>query len=410
MTYQESKDYLYGLGHELSVKKFGLSNTHTLLRALGNPEKRFFKVQIAGTNGKGSTAAFLSSITTAAGIETGLFTSPHLIEPTERIRVNDKNISTELFAKHAIKIRELSEQLVNSGKLKAVPTFFEQITAIGLSIFAEAGINLAILEVGLGGRFDATTAARAEIAVITPIDFDHTKILGNSLSKIAIEKAEIIRADSNAVLASAQQTPEALEIILNKCQVVNIAPKLIDINPDLPKLSLIGEHQKINASLAQAIAMELNQHGFIITPEHIAIGLKTAKHPGRLEMSKEILYDGAHNLAGAKVLADYLQTLDKPITLIFGAMRDKDITGISGLLFPLAEQIILTTVNQPRALTAAEITQLLPEQANYKFIHLTNSVSEALKKAKQIGNGTQIVVTGSLYLVGEAQKLMQNHG
>ena len=182
MNFQESVNYLYILGNEVLAMKLGLESTEKLLAALGNPQKNFFKIQIAGTNGKGSTCAFLDSICRWAGIETGLTTSPHLISITERIKINGEEISEEKFAEHATKIRRISEELVQRGELESVPTFFEQVTAIAISAFAEAKVELAILETGLGGRFDSVTATRAEIAAITPIDYDHQKILGNNLA------------------------------------------------------------------------------------------------------------------------------------------------------------------------------------------------------------------------------------
>ena len=189
MNFQESLDYLYGLGYELSVKKFGLENTFTLLNALENPEKNYLKIQIAGTNGKGSTCAFLESICIEADIKVGKYTSPHLISITERICIDGKEISEKKFAEYATVIRNVSEKLVEDGKLESLPTFFEQVTAIALQFFADEKIKIAILETGLGGRFDSTTAAKAEIVAFTPIDLDHQNILGNTLKEIASGKS-----------------------------------------------------------------------------------------------------------------------------------------------------------------------------------------------------------------------------
>ncbi len=222
MNFQESLNYLLNLGYELSVKKFGLENTIKLLAALGNPERKFLKIQVAGTNGKGSTCAFLDAICVAAGIKTGLYTSPHLVSITERIKINGEEINEEDFAQHATKIRNISEKLFESGELAALPTYFEQVTAISLSAFEAAKIELAILETGLGGRFDATTATNAEIVALTPIDFDHQDILGNTLAEIAAEKAAIIRADTIVIVAP--QPREAERIILAKCREKRVKP------------------------------------------------------------------------------------------------------------------------------------------------------------------------------------------
>jgi dihydrofolate synthase/folylpolyglutamate synthase len=218
----ESLEYLYNLGNEVLAMKLGLTSTEKLLAALGNPENNFLKIQIAGTNGKGSTCAFLDAICRNARIKTGLYTSPHLISITERIKIDGEEISETDFARHATRIRKTSEMLVASNELEAVPTFFEQMTAIAVSAFAEAKIELAILETGLGGRFDSVTATRAEIAAITPIDYDHQQILGNTLTEIAAEKAAIIRANTRVIVAP--QDNEAKRVILGKCREVGVEP------------------------------------------------------------------------------------------------------------------------------------------------------------------------------------------
>ncbi len=185
MNFSESLEYLFNLGNEVLAMKLGLENIGKLLTELGNPQKEFIKVQVAGTNGKGSTCAFLDSICVSADIKTGLYTSPHLISICERIKIGGREISEKDFASHATKVKEISEKLLEYGDLETLPTFFEQVTAIAISAFDEAKIDLAILETGLGGRFDATTATNAEIVAITPIDFDHQNILGNTLAEIA---------------------------------------------------------------------------------------------------------------------------------------------------------------------------------------------------------------------------------
>jgi len=224
VNFKESLRYLYDLGYELSVKKFGLENTRQLLAALNYPEKNYLKIQIAGTNGKGSVCAFLDSICASAGIRTGLYTSPHLISITERIKVSGAEISENDFALHAARVRETSEKLVESKELNALPTFFEQVTAIALSYFAEKKVELAILETGLGGRLDSTTATNAEIVAITPIDLDHQDILGETLTEIATEKAAIIREGAAAVVS--EQKEEAMKIILERCAKLGVEPIL----------------------------------------------------------------------------------------------------------------------------------------------------------------------------------------
>lgn len=429
MNFDESVKYLYSLGNEILAMKLGLEATETLLHALGNPEKNFLKVQVAGTNGKGSTCAFLDAICRAAQIETGLFTSPHLISITERIKIYGVEISEIDFARHATLVRELAEKLVEEKRLETVPTFFEQMTAIAVSAFAEAKIELAILETGLGGRFDSVTATRAEIAAITPIDFDHQNILGNSLAEIAAEKAAIIRGDTRVVVSP--QKREAEKVIRGKCREVGVEPiwaipnvKLIeDLGGGLLYLSFItkktnykvdfwmrGKHQWTNATLAIHVAEILRDFNFKIPKESIENGLGNAEHKGRLEFFQGILFDGAHNIAGAKALKDYLdEFIEQPVTLIFGAMRDKDLTEIAATIFSKADKLIFTKPDNPRSLDASELMNFLPAGFDAKKVFQTETVEEALRIGREnSGNGNLLCVTGSLYLVGEARKILNN--
>ena len=226
MTFEGAVQYLLGLGHETLTMKLGLRNTELLLNALDNPERAFPSVQIAGTNGKGSTAAMLDSICRAAGIRCGLYTSPHLVSITERIRVSGEAIAPEEFAACATTVRDVSEQLLRDKLIEALPTFFEQLTAIALLAFRNAGIELAILETGLGGRLDSTTAANARIVAVTQIAMDHEEYLGNTLESIASEKAAIIRPGVEAVIA--KQEPEAMSVLMQRCKEVGVVPILDD--------------------------------------------------------------------------------------------------------------------------------------------------------------------------------------
>jgi dihydrofolate synthase/folylpolyglutamate synthase len=392
MNFEESVKYLYSLGNEVSAMKLGLENPRKLLQALGNPQDNYKKIQIAGTNGKGSTCAFLDSICRQAGIKTGLYTSPHLVSITERIKIDGEEISEDDFAKYATKIREITE----TEKLHA--TFFEQMTAIALLAFAEKGVELAILETGLGGRLDATTAATAEIVAITPIDYDHQQYLGETLTEIAGEKAAIINSPNQQVVI-AKQPPEAEKVILERCRAFGIRP-ITDAGFRISdsKLGLAGKHQIENAKVAVCLAEILK-----IDKQHIINGLETATYRGRLEFYDGILFDGAHNIAGAKALHEYLEEfISQPITLIFGAMKDKQIAEMAKILFPLADELILTQIDNSRSATAEELSQF----AKRNFI-LTKNVEEALEIAKSFSENLTCL-TGSLYLVGEAQKIL-NH-
>jgi dihydrofolate synthase / folylpolyglutamate synthase len=417
MNFAESVKYLYSLGNEVSAMKLGLENPTKLFAALGNPQENYLKIQIAGTNGKGSTCAFLDSICRHANIKTGLYTSPHLISITERIKIDGAEVSEDDFAKFATKVKETTEP----EKLSA--TFFEQMTAIALLAFAEKGVELAILETGMGGRLDATTAANAEIVAITPIDYDHQQYLGETLTEIAGEKAAIIRHGTKAIIAP--QKREAEQVIKGRCREVGVEPiwattdvktKIYDeggvrivyssfktekMNYSNNLLGLEGKHQIVNASLAIGLAEILQEKSFKISELDILMGLETATHKGRLEFAGGILFDGAHNIAGAKALREYLtESIKQPITLIFGAMNDKQFAEIGQILFPIADKLILTQPDNSRSATAEELSKF----AEQDFI-LTENVAEALKLAENFPENL-ICVTGSLYLVGEAQKIL----
>src|SRR6185503_3162117 len=263
MNFREAVEYLLSLGHETLAIKLGLRNTELLLNALDNPERAFPSVQIAGTNGKGSTAAMLDSVCRAAGIKTGLYTSPHLVSITERIKVSGTEITRDEFAACATTVRDVSE------RLEALPTFFEQITAIALLAFRDAGIKLAILETGLGGRLDSTTAANANIVAITQIALDQQEYLGSTIASIAAEKAAIIRPGVRVVIGK-QRFPEALDVLLQRCKETGVTPILVnDSIKESVTLALRGRHQLENAAVAIHLAELLRETGFDIP--HAAI-------------------------------------------------------------------------------------------------------------------------------------------
>jgi dihydrofolate synthase / folylpolyglutamate synthase len=402
MSFAEAVQYLLSLGHETLAIKLGLRNTELLLAALSNPERAFPAAQIAGTNGKGSTAVMLESICRAAGIRTGLYTSPHLVSITERIRIAGVEITPEDFARHTATVRRVSEELIAREEIEALPTFFEQVTAIALVAFREARVELAILETGLGGRLDSTTAARAGIVGITGIAMDHEQYLGDTLTSIASEKAAVIRPGVTAVIG--EQSPEALDVLLKRCAEVGVEP-LLEPGRDFYKnftLSLRGAHQIQNASVAIRLAEALRRQGFSISDEQIAVGLATATHAGRLELISPFLLDGAHNPAGARALRNYLEEFEHgPLTLIFGAMSDKRLDQIAEILFPLADRLILTTVANPRSASLETLAPLAKQFARGVVIE-THSSAEAMRVAiAQTPKDGLICVTGSLYLIGE---------
>lgn len=408
MDFDETQEYLLALGNEVSAMKLGLESIRTLLTALGDPQNNYLKVQVAGTNGKGSVCAFLDSICRTAGINTGLYTSPHLVSITERIRLNGDDISGEKFATLSTHVRETSERLVAADALPAIPTFFEQVTAIALLAFAEARVELAMLETGLGGRLDATTAANAEIAAITRIDLDHQQYLGNTIEEIAAEKAAIIHSGSSVVIG--EQLPEALEVLLERGRDVEVEPIIAGGNAIVmagTRLGLRGQHQKENAEIAVALAQAL-QGPFVITEQNIAEGLANAHHPGRLEYQGKYLFDGAHNLGGAKALAAYLNEFDqRPITLLFGAMNDKPVDEILKVIVGRAERIVLTQLSNDRSYAYDDLLEAMPLDTTKEKTFVTDTVKDAIDIAQSTTPGDGIIlVTGSLYLVGEVKKLL----
>ncbi|HKR02962.1 MAG TPA: folylpolyglutamate synthase/dihydrofolate synthase family protein [Pyrinomonadaceae bacterium] len=425
--FDEALQYLLSLGHETLAIKLGLTNTERLLEALGNPQNSFPSVQIAGTNGKGSTAVMLEAMARAAGIRAGLYTSPHLVQITERIRIDDLEIDREDFARLAWRVRETSERLVSRGVLQTLPTFFEHLTAIALVAFQEAGVQLAILETGLGGRLDATTTAGAGVIAITPVALDHQEYLGETLGEIAFEKAAIIRQGVEAVIAP--QEREALDVIMERCAACGVTPRhnarlsevsgaeetgrlrvTLETSEDRYEnvlLGLRGRHQIINAQVAVTLAETLRARGHAISRADVIKGLESARHPGRLELRLvgeiEILFDGAHNPAGARALRDFLgEFVRQPVTLIFGAMRDKDLTEIAATLFPAASHLVLTQAANPRAATVETLAGLAASYFDESRLTLAPSPAHALDAALRLTPpGGLICVTGSLYLVGD---------
>jgi dihydrofolate synthase / folylpolyglutamate synthase len=431
-NFDEALSYLLSLGHETLTIKLGLANTETLLNALENPHQQFPAVQIAGTNGKGSVAVTLDSICRAAGIRTGLFTSPHLVSITERITVDGEPISQSDFARITAQVKETARELVKDGRLETLPTFFEHVTAMALLAFREAKIELAILETGLGGRLDSTTAAGAEIVAITPIAMDHEEYLGYSLAEIAAEKAAIIRPGVTAVVAP--QPKEALDVVVRRCQASGVEPgflaedsiEIVETSEDgylcidfatgrdnykEVWLGLRGRHQITNVATAIALAEALRERGFAIPREAIIHGVQTARNPGRLELWEgppRILFDGAHNPSAARALRDYLDEFVKqPVTLIFGAMRDKNLNEMAAVLSPAAAFFILTEFDNPRAASFEMLELALSDNFDRGRVTHASSADEAVRIATAVSTAESLIcVTGSLYLVGAVRQII----
>lgn len=434
MNFDEALQYLLSLGHETLAMKLGLRNTQLLLERLGNPQNAFESVQIAGTNGKGSTAVMLDSICRAGGIRTGLYTSPHLISITERIKIAGEEISSSDFAELATDVRSAADALLAQGKVQALPTFFEHLTAIGLLAFQKAGVELAILETGLGGRLDATTVAGAKTVAITPIAMDHEEYLGDTLAEIAGEKAAIIRSGVRALVGN--QDPVAVQVILDHSLEVGVVPDIVSPGVILQSVTrdgqyticlktpgneyenlligLRGRHQIENASLAVRVAEGLREKGFTISKATIYEGIEGARFSGRLELiegAPRVLLDGAHNPAGARALGHYLnEHVDAPITLVFGAMKDKKLDEIAQALFPKATQLIITAPHNSRAAEPEQLRKLAIRYLSPESIYVASHFSEALDKANEITPPSGLIcVTGSLYLVGEVKSGLNEH-
>jgi dihydrofolate synthase/folylpolyglutamate synthase len=458
MSYETAIARMYALGYELTHSpshKFDLAQMRVLLAALDNPERRFPAVLIAGTNGKGSTAATLASILQASGLRTGLYTSPHLVRINERIRINDTDIPDDDFALLHDVVDRTSERLVGEGDLPWHPSFFEMLTAMAFEYFSRRKVEIAVLEVGMGGRLDATNVVEPRVSVITDISLDHQQFLGHTISEIAREKAGVIRP--GGVVVTLPQQPHANDVIGNtildlKAKGVSAVPYVPPVSPAsdqylevisesnltakqaaerrkklisryplqvmgeqiLVETPLIGRHQLRNIALAVAAAEQLSKQGFSVTPEAIEQGIREVRWPGRFEVipatnnSPEYVLDVAHNPDGAWALRSTLSAVypDRSFTLIFGAMRDKAIREVAEIVFPLAEKVILVRADNPRAATAEDIR----EAALRISIDMENAptIASAIERAKVVtGPQGLVVITGSISVVGEGMQVLK---
>ena len=403
MNYPDSVQFLYALGNEIKSAKLGLERIRAVLEALGNPECAFRVVHVAGTNGKGSTCAMIDAGLRAAGVRTGLFTSPHLIEPTERIQIDGIPVSREAFERAFNVVHEAAEKL----ELDCHPTYFETVTAMAFWLFRKMRVNTAVVEVGLGGRLDSTNTVQPALTVITPIDFDHEAYLGHTIEAIAGEKAGILKPGVPAVFA--RQRPEAAAVLEARAAELRVPVsraeefviKDLEIDARGSRFSgivcpLAGEHQVDNAVTA---ALALRSLGVSTD------GIAETRWPGRLEHvapNPDIILDGAHNPAGARALARYIQRFygGRKLWLIYGAMRDKAIEEVAGVLFPLADELVLTAPDSARALRPEALAEFAGRG------HTEPDIETALAHAREHSTPDDVIlITGSLFLVGEARRL-----
>ncbi|MFZ2330400.1 MAG: folylpolyglutamate synthase/dihydrofolate synthase family protein [Atribacterota bacterium] len=426
-SYKEAIKYIYNL-NKYGIK-LGLKNITCLLSLFDNPHLKINIIHVAGTNGKGSTSAIIHSILQNAGFKVGLYTSPHLVSFQERMVINGEYITPEEVCSLLDRLKPAINKVAHTRGCQH-PTFFEVITTMAFLYFYEKKVDFAVMEVGLGGRMDATNVSQPLVSVITHIDFDHMDRLGNTLAEIAGEKGAIIK--QNTPVVSAEQFPEAQEVIKKiarekKSPLYNYGEEFNTtlISSQLKGnhfnyrgiynkinnlyVPLAGEFQLENTSLAIAATELLNDNGFLVTEDDIIRGVSNSRWPGRFEIISEkplVILDGAHNPNGAKQFILNLKKLvpDKKIIAVLGVFQDKDYMAILKTIVPHVNQVILTMADNPRATPTNILAEEVKNYMDDVNIFETRKVSAAIKKAFQIARQDDVIcITGSLYTVGEAK-------
>lgn len=404
--------------------KLGLDTVAMLVAALGHPERAFLPIIVAGTNGKGSVTAMVARALRAAAVGVGRYTSPHLVHLRERYAIDDVDVSDEQLDTALKAVFDAEDALLADGSLSGPATYFELTTAAAFVLFRSAGVDVAVIEVGLGGRHDATNVVRAPYAAITSIAFDHMAQLGDTLARIAAEKAGVVMP--GAVVVSGVTEPEPAAVIAEACltrgarlvlAAEDVTVDAIEIDGDTTlrletpwrrygpvTLALRGAHQVANAVVAVRLLEVLEANGIGGGREAITTGLREARWPGRLERRTlpsgvPIVLDGAHNPAGARALAQWLQASGfAPVTLVMACMRDKDVAGLLAPLLPLAAAVVATAVDFPRALPADDLAAAIKVAAPTVPVEVAATPAEAVTRAAD--RGARIAVAGSLFLVG----------
>ena len=414
-------DYLLSL--EKFGIKFGLTNIQTLVTALGNPHTHFKSILVAGTNGKGSVTAMTDLALRSAGLRVARYTSPHLVQLEERFAIDGKPVETPMLVGAIEQMRQLIDDLLAKGALDAPPTFFEVTTAIAFELFRRAHVDVAVLEVGLGGRLDATNVVQPIAAAITSIDFDHEQYLGNTLAAIAAEKAGVIRRGIPVVIGPVPS--EARDVLVSMCELsggelveadagvrvettsaggrtsIRLATPLRDYGR--VQLGLRGDHQVPNTLVAVRLLEQLERQ-LPVTAAAITAGIRDVRWPGRLQMlevpgGRRVLLDAAHNPAGAWALAGYLKReFPEPLPIVFGAMRDKDVTLMLKALLPVASEFVMTEPDSPRAHSAADLAALARKLSTSMTITLEPAPSRALQRAWT--HCPLVCAAGSIFLIG----------
>jgi dihydrofolate synthase/folylpolyglutamate synthase len=424
----ETVEWLYALQH-FGIK-LGLDNIRALLRELGHPEKALKCVHVAGTNGKGSVAAMIDAMLESSGVRSGLFTSPHLVRPNERIRIAGEDIDSDELHRRLDGMRTMIADAKEGGRLETQPSFFEVVTATALHAFEQHGLEAAVLEVGLGGRLDATNAVAADVGVIVSIALDHTKTLGPTIEKIAVEKAGIIKPGMPVVSGVVQQ--RAIDVIRQTCDRrgarwidARLEVKLVHETPSSFSLAtaraayrdlrpaLVGRHQIDNTRVAiAAFELLMERMGHEVDPEAVRQGLATMRWPGRLEWVAPddglapMLFDSAHNPAGVDALARHLvdERRGKAV-LLFGATTGKPLERLIDPLLPFVEAAVITRPPVPRGLDPEEVAELV--RSRIDAVSVAAEPRAALEVARGLaGADGYVLVTGSLYLVGHVLGLL----
>jgi dihydrofolate synthase/folylpolyglutamate synthase len=428
-SYQETIDYLFAL--QKHGIKLALSNSYQLMDLMGGPHKKFRSVHVAGTNGKGSTSAFIAAMLREAGYRVGFYTSPHLVSFTERIRINNVPISEEKVVALADRVRNAYQDPVSAGDTRALnPTFFEVTTAMAFTYFAEQHVDIAVVEVGMGGRLDSTNVITPLVSVITNIDLEHTEFLGTTLKQIAAEKAGIIKQEVPVVTGVTQ--PEVISVIEReaagrRAPVYRLSRDFFAIPVDRRhdqvfdykgitaayekmRIAMRGRYQMDNACLALAAMECLRTAGVVVEESATRHGLEHTSWEGRLErvaQAPDIYLDGAHNPASAHKLASVVREMKsvyRQVILVIGILGDKDYRGIITELVPLADRVIVTKPQYERAmdvtLLSSEVRKLHPS------VETAQTVRDAIAHARACASTDDlIIITGSLYVVGDARAL-----
>jgi dihydrofolate synthase / folylpolyglutamate synthase len=424
-------DFLFSL--ERLGMKFGLENMQALCAALDHPERSFRSVIVAGTNGKGSVTAMTSTALHAAGHRTARYTSPHLERLEERYVIGEREVTSADLERSAGRIQETVERLVSTGVLPSLPTFFECATAIAFDLFRSMNVEIAVIEVGLGGRLDATNVLTPMVAAITSIDFDHQDLLGGTLPSIAREKAGVIKPRIPVVVG--RMPPEAADVIAGTCReqgaryvaiadaidasatvgdggtVATFRSRHSDLLLTNVRLALRGRHQIDNASVALQVLDEVDRLGVSVDRSSMVTGLTHTRWPGRIELVEwrdaHVILDAAHNPAGARALRQYLDDEKwSDVTLVIGVMKDKDLAGMLSALVPVAATVICTTPPTPRALAAEELAAQVSVVCRAD-VEVNVIADPAAAIAAAARPGARVVAAGSIFLIGPLRGILR---